>query len=234
MRYKSENKIARIEIVAGKSRALHSAPSLRLASHRQNKYCYFPPDLEIYEDWNLGIEKARGQWLLFLGMGDLLLPGLSVDIFLQSLEQASPVSRVIYTPVALFDEAGGYVELMGLPWSRISNRFLHKEMCIPYQGILFHRGVFETFGKYNLNYGYATAYELLLREVKNHPPCFVDTPIVGEFLGRTWTVPDPLAALRDMRSARLQHGLAGTTISWSGAYALAAISSGVARLKGRL
>jgi glycosyltransferase involved in cell wall biosynthesis len=97
------------------------------------------PDKGIYDGMNKGIDRARGRFLLFLGAGDILLPGA-----LRQVSQRLPKTNraLVYGNVlwggATYD--GKFSKL----------KICEKNIC--HQAIFYGRDVFKTVGRYSLKY----------------------------------------------------------------------------------
>ena len=102
-------------------------------------------DSGVYDAMNKGIGLSQGRFLLFLGAGDLLLPGCLQQMadFIQ--ENPSPHPRFIYGDVR--DLQTGQPFTAGR-YSKI--RICHENIC--HQGIFYERSIFDLLGGYELRY----------------------------------------------------------------------------------
>lgn len=106
-------------------------------------------DKGVFDAMNWGIEQAQGDWLLFMGAGDLLRPGVLQSIEALALENREKLA-VLYGDVWLCEENYRY----GGPFSRRKLR-----SWVPnHQGIFYNRRVFEALGGYELEYPIAADY----------------------------------------------------------------------------
>jgi glycosyltransferase involved in cell wall biosynthesis len=108
---------------------------------------YSEPDEGIYDAMNTAIRLARGQYLHFLGAGDILRQGV-----LEALISHIPAGDMvlIYGDVFLCDEQ----RIFGGPFSTAKLRNWNP----PHQGIFYHRTVFERLGTYELKYPLSADY----------------------------------------------------------------------------
>jgi glycosyltransferase involved in cell wall biosynthesis len=100
------------------------------------------PDKGIYDAMNKGVKLARGKYLLFLGAGDQLLPGV-----LRQISQYLPKEdlAVLYGNVLW----GGKVdEIYDGEFSKL--KLCSKNIC--HQAIFYTRNVFNAVGDYDLEY----------------------------------------------------------------------------------
>lgn len=102
-------------------------------------------DSGVYDAMNKGIGLSQGRFLLFLGAGDLLLPGCLQQManFIQEKPSAHP--RFIYGDVRDLHTGGPFTAGR---YSKI--RICHENIC--HQGIFYERGIFDMLGRYELRY----------------------------------------------------------------------------------
>lgn len=126
------------------------------------------PDKGIYDGMNKGIDLARGRFLLFLGAGDTLLPGV--------LRQVS--ERLPRTNMTL---AYGNVSWGGLIYD---GKFSKLKLCnrnICHQAIFYGRDVFKALGGYSLKYPIYDDWAFNLR-------CFGDRRVLTRYVPLTVAV----------------------------------------------
>lgn len=131
---------------------------------RQNEdvidYWVSEPDSGIYDAWNKGVSLANGEWIAFLGAGDVYLP--------QAVEQyadyiASNEGKhldYISSRVDLDNLRLEHIQAIGTRWSWPEFR---KKMNVAHVGSLHHRSLYERYGLYDTAYKIVGDYELLLR-----------------------------------------------------------------------
>ena len=115
------------------------------------------PDINIFDAWNKGLAKARGEWIAFLGADDRLLPG-AVSAYME-LARKHPEAEYLSSHVQWVDPAGGS-RTIGKPWSW--PRF-QRYMCTAHVGSMHRRSLFEKYGKYDITLPIVADYEMLLR-----------------------------------------------------------------------
>ncbi len=120
-------------------------------------------DSGVYDAMNKGIDLSQGRFLLFLGAGDRLLPGILQEMadFIQ--QNPSPLPRFIYGNVR--DLQTGRPFTAGR-YSKI--RICHENIC--HQGIFHERSIFDLLGGYDLRYPIMSDWAFNLR-------CFGDPRI---------------------------------------------------------
>ncbi len=130
------------------------------------------PDEGIYDAMNKGIDVAQGEYLYFLGAGDILKP----DILNQVRKHLNFESEIIYGEMFLQNK--GY---------SVRGQFDKYKICyetLPHQATFYHKSVFKLLGKYSLNYHIAGDYEFNLRCFGNDniPKKYIDL-VVANFEG---------------------------------------------------
>jgi glycosyltransferase involved in cell wall biosynthesis len=173
------------------------------------------PDRGIYHAWNKGLDRARGDWIYFLGADDLFAGPDVLGRVAEALRQCPPDARLAYGMVALAARTGEILEILGQPWSK-ARLSLKNGLSIPPPGIFLHRSLFETHGKFDESFRIAGDYEFLLRELTNNPPRFMFDVVVSIWsLGGASSRPDNglLLKLEDARARKL-NGLPAYTTKW--------------------
>lgn len=172
-------------------------------------------DSGIYDAWNKGILKARGEWIVFLGADDRIAsPDTLRDLALK-LHLIPPGTPVAYANINLIDGAGDFIETLGADWSKVSHEF-NQLMSIPHPGALHHRTLFSEFGFFDTTFRIAGDYELLLRALKNRSPYyFQDLITVDMRTGGISSNPrGSVRALMEVRRAQRKNGIGRPGLLW--------------------
>jgi hypothetical protein len=125
--------------------------------------CVQEPDSFIYEGLNRALARCRGRWILILGAGDRLRPGV-MKALISKLESFSQPA-LVYGDVWMEDLQERYAGVFQL------RDLAEKNVC--QQAIFYHRSVFENLGGFDLNYPVLADYAFNLR-------CFGDHHILRE------------------------------------------------------
>lgn len=159
------------------------------------------PDRGIYHAWNKALTHVNGEWICFLGADDYFWSHDVLERMAPHLTMAMPPVRVVYGRVALVNEQGQLLEMVGQPWARVRRRFM-QESVLPQQGVFHHRSLFLDAG-FDESYSIAGDYELLLRALRHEEPRFVKGVIVaGMQLGGLSSAPEGrLRVLREVARA---------------------------------
>lgn len=128
------------------------------------------PDEGIYDAWNKGVAISTGEWIMFLGSDDVLLPDslISYSNFINSINVDIDFisSKMLYT-----DKNMKPFRTMGWKWEWPKSQL---EMTIAHTGALHSKKLFTKVGKFNTSYKIVGDYELLLRAGKNLRTAFLD------------------------------------------------------------
>lgn len=119
-------------------------------------------DNGIYDAWNKGIKMSRGEWILFIGAGDLLVSDAlqSYKLYLESLD--SKKLDLVSAKIRRTTEDGQFISVKGSPWSW--GKFKNS-MTIAHVGALHNHALFKDVGLYDQdNYKICADYELLMRK----------------------------------------------------------------------
>jgi glycosyltransferase involved in cell wall biosynthesis len=158
------------------------------------------PDEGIYDAWNKGLSLATGDWIMFLGADDELLPGALplYENFL--LKPGMSNKEIISSKVKMIDKDGKYIRTKGWEWSWPS--FLN-EMTIAHPGALHSKSFFQKYGVFDTNYKITGDYEMLLRPQKFLKAAFMDETTVSMSEGGT---SDSIAAMYEHSNATIKTG----------------------------
>lgn len=159
------------------------------------------PDNGVYDAWNKGIERAKGEWIMFLGSDDLLTPNALrsyQEFILQN--DCSDVDYISSRVKYVINPDKGLYRFIGEKWcwKEFRNR-----MNVAHVGSLHRKEFFEEVGKYNTNYKIVGDYELLLRKREKLNALFMnEITAVMSTGGISFTV----SALKESGKAKIESG----------------------------
>lgn len=165
-------------------------------------------DRGIYHAWNKGLDKARGEWICFLGSDDYFYDNHALKNMLIRIQYTVPEEvQIVYGQVSLVNDDGKQLEILGEDWMLIKDRF-KLVMCIPHPAVLHHRALFEEKGKFDEQFKIAGDYEMLLRVLKSEDAHSVmDVIVVAMRVGGVSSNPkNAIRSLKEMRLAQKMHG----------------------------
>lgn len=140
------------------------------------------PDKGIYDAWNKGVKVAKGDWVMFVGADDVLLPS-AIDTYLQTIIETDDISSYDYICAhnEYVDMKGKLLKILGDKPSWSAQR---RGMTAAHVASLHNRhNLFETIGGYNLDFKICADYELLLRKKQNLRYLFIDARIARMKVG---------------------------------------------------
>ena len=174
------------------------------------------PDRGIYHAWNKGVALARGDWICFLGTDDYLHDPHTLERMAVHLAAAPPEQRIVYGEVIMVDASLREIARLGMPWASARASFMRGTYCLPTPGVMFHRDLFREHGLFDESFSVAGDYEFLLRELKTSEPRYIAEIAVTDmqYGGISSRPESTLISLREMRAARVKHGLAAFNLNY--------------------
>jgi glycosyltransferase involved in cell wall biosynthesis len=148
-----------------------------LLPEQQSMYILQGPDKNIYDAWNKGLAVARGEYVAFIGSGDLVRK----DYFSRMHESAlkTGADLILCKQMQWLEDRKPLREL-GRPW--VWKEF-QKKFSIPHIGCWHKRALFLQYGGFDDSFFVAGDYEWLLRVGKNIQSAFVDEVLVDVTVG---------------------------------------------------
>lgn len=163
-------------------------------------YWISEPDNGIYDAWNKGLRLARGDWILFLGADDQILPDAIESMV--NVANESPASLELISGKAQLYSGTVQRRIIGRAWSWA--RF-KKYMCVAHTGSMHNANYFKRYGEFESTFRIAGDYELLLRAGPNLKTGFVNKVVVRMEVGGVSN--QNAAVFRETLRARLRHGV---------------------------
>lgn len=178
-------------------------------------YWISEPDSGIFNAWNKALMHTKGEWICFLGADDYFWNDHVLERMATELVKVPAEISVVYGQVMLINEAGESLYPVGNPWEIIKGKFM-QVMCIPHQGTMHRRSLFERNGIFDDSFRVGGDYEFLLRELKSFEAVFIpDIVVAGMRLGGISSAPEnSIEMLRDFRRAQLMHGQRMPSFRW--------------------
>ena len=128
----------------------------------------------IYEAWNRGLERARGEYVCFLGADDAWASTTSLHTVFDAVGESA---YDLVTAVGQFQNSEtGKSFRFGSAWNY---RKLGRRMVVCHPGMLHRRSLFEEYGMFDTQYRIAGDLEFLLRLPDNVRTLHVDTVTVN-------------------------------------------------------
>ncbi|MBQ2857743.1 MAG: glycosyltransferase [Bacteroidaceae bacterium] len=137
------------------------------------------PDKGIYDAWNKGIQKASGQYIMFIGADDNLFDNVLIDYVQFIKEHDTHDVQIITAKSRYVDCNGKLIKIIGEPFSHKRHKL---NMRIAHGTTLHNINLFKTYGLFDLQYKVCADYEFFMRigEVKS---LFFDKEIMNFQIG---------------------------------------------------
>jgi len=116
-------------------------------------------DKGIYDAWNKGLKHAKGDWVMFLGCDDILLPN-ALKSYSDFIDNFKEDVEYISSRIEMIDASMKPIRVKGWPWSW---PFFLREMTVAHPGSLHSKKLFDKYGCFDINYKIVGDYEFLLR-----------------------------------------------------------------------
>lgn len=139
------------------------------------------PDKGIYDAWNKGIKIANGEWIMFVGADDILLPNVLKSYI--NLLNSKDFKNFDYISGnnEYINKNGNLIKILG---NGAGWKLMRKGMSAAHVGSLHNKmNLFEKVGNYDLNYKICADYEILLRKRDNLKSFFINTRIAKMKVG---------------------------------------------------
>jgi len=133
-------------------------------------YFISEPDKGIYDAWNKGIKQAKGDWVMFVGCDDFLVPN-ALEEYLKFIKEVNSDVEYISFRRQMIDKDDRKIRLIGWKWEW--PLFL-KYMTVAHSASLHSKRLFEKYGVFDINYKIVGDYELLLRARGDLKAVFID------------------------------------------------------------
>lgn len=165
------------------------------------------PDHGIYNAWNKALALAKGEWICFLGADDYLWDDQALERISVALKGVPHDVRLAYAQIMLLSADGKVLFPVGESWDKARKRF-RRGLCLPHQGVMHRRSLFERNGKFDESFHIGGDYELMLRELKTAEAFFVPDIIIAAMRqgGLSSDPATSIEAMLDIRRAQKMHG----------------------------
>lgn len=121
-------------------------------------YWISEPDNSIAEAWNKGLARARGEWILFMGVDDAFDRATVLEEMAPHLRSAT--TDLVYGTTLVVDGLFNG-QMKGQPFDI---KGLRRSMTLPHVSTFHARSLFDEIGLYDPDFRIALDYEILLRK----------------------------------------------------------------------
>jgi len=155
--------------------------TMEIVNRHKNRIDYWisEPDKGIYDAWNKGMKRANGEWIAFLGAGDVFSPN-AIELYLNSIADSNTTLDLISSRINLIDPNGRSLRLWGKPFAW---KAFKKAMEFAHVGAFHHRSLFERYGLFDISYKSAGDYEFFMRCGRHLRTRFIDAVTVDVLVG---------------------------------------------------
>ena len=134
-------------------------------------YWISEPDYGIYDAWNKGVNASKGEYIMFLGADDQLLPG-ALDEYIKFIEKKGHDFDIISSKLDYVNDHGGHIRFIGEPWNW--NKFKMNTMSFAHPGMLHNVRLFIKNGPFDTSFKICGDFDFLLRSHNNIIAGFLD------------------------------------------------------------
>ena len=168
------------------------------------------PDDGISDAFNKGVKISTGDWIIFLGSGDLLIHSNVLKDMSEKLNSKSK-SLVVWGNIIFINNEGDIGKLVSgkFPKSR-----LRRYMCMPHQATFTNRAMFKEYGLFDKNIKSAMDYDILLRsyhEIREDD--YIDYDVAYMLIGGTSQKGDNIA-IKEFRNLQINHKIWPTSVAY--------------------
>lgn len=160
-----------IELIIIDGESKDSTVDIIIKNQKYISYWTSESDKGIYDAWNKGINAAKGDWIMFIGADDLLLPD-ALKHYSSILDETEDVQNYDY--ICAYNQ---YVDIKGKLIKVFGEdaiwKGMKKKMSAAHVASLHNKRLFNEVGEYNTKYKICADYELLLRKGSNLNSLFI-------------------------------------------------------------
>lgn len=136
-------------------------------------YSLSEKDQGIYDAWNKALKVANGEWIMFLGSDDYILPD-SLNAYLDFVKNVNHDKiDIICAKCHFSNKDGKVIAVLGKPYNYDDFK---KYMNVIHGAMLHNANLFKELGLFSLKYKICADYEFLLRRPLNAE--FINKPLV--------------------------------------------------------
>ena len=148
------------------------------------------PDHGIYDAFNKSCQLVHGEWILFLGAGDLLdAPDVLAKAAHAAL-QAGDIAEIVYGRVCLTDDANSAVKVINWPWTQMRGQWRGGRPMLPHHQGIFHRKTLLLPPRpFDTRFKIAADSKLVYRSIQRTVPVYFDTVVTRAPIGGVSTNP---------------------------------------------
>jgi len=128
-------------------------------------------DNGVYDAWNKGVSVAKGDWIMFLGADDILLPK-ALDSYIQFINENEERFDIISSKLDFVNVNGLHLRFVGESWNW--NKFKMSRMSFAHPGLLHNANLFKSNGLFDTSFKICSDSEFFLRTQGRIKAGFID------------------------------------------------------------
>lgn len=165
-------------------------------------------DSGIYEAWNKGVSRVRGEWLLFLGADDRLAGPRVLEDIAAAIATQRTRERIVYGHVRVVTEDfSRVVTVTNKSWAEMQRDRNPMRPAVPHPPATFlHHSLFADGNRFDTSYKVAADHRLLIAVLLQEAPLFVPVTVTVMACGGVSSFPS-LAILNEERRILRELGI---------------------------
>lgn len=121
-------------------------------------------DRGVFDAWNKGLERAKGEWIIFMGADDYFKSKDSLCELSSFISKGDFSSKIIYGSVTVENSRGQTIRTVNQDWEMIQDR-LCVTLPFTHVGTAHHFSLFEGVKRFDETFRIAGDYEFLFSEL---------------------------------------------------------------------
>lgn len=139
-------------------------------------------DRGVFDAWNKGVQRASGEWIIFIGADDYFPASDSLQSLVNFISSSDSACKIFYGSVIVVDEMGKTVRVENNRWELISSR-LSVTLPFTHVGTAHHCTLFENGNRFDPSFRIAGDYDFLFTELKSVGASYVKDYKISMQLG---------------------------------------------------
>lgn len=164
-------------------------------------------DISIYDAWNKVLPICLGEWIYFMGAGDVLETDETLCHVSEYLGNLPEAVLIAYGQVDVLGENGQILHRCGFPWIELRNQ-LEKFGMIPHQAVFQRRASFQKYGPFDTKYLLIGDTDMFLRLASVREPEFFEMKVANFVGGGMTSKPrNRFLATKELHLILKKHGI---------------------------